>query len=89
MAHINLLPWREEQRQEQTRQFATVTVLSLILTGAAVFMVHVALDNQINHQQFRNKMLQDEIKTLDASLKQIEALEETKEQLLSRMDIIQ
>ncbi len=89
MAHINLLPWREEQRQEQTRQFATVAVLSMILTGAAVFMVHVALDNQINHQQYRNKILQDEIKTLDASLKQIEALEETKEQLLSRMDIIQ
>jgi len=89
MAHINLLPWREEKRQEQTRQFATVTVLSLILTGAAVFMVHATLDNQINHQKFRNKILQDEIKTLDASLKQIETLEETKEQLLARMDIIQ
>ena len=89
MAHINLLPWREEKRQEQTRQFATVTVLSLILTGAVVFMVHATLDNQINHQKFRNKILQDEIKTLDASLKQIETLEETKEQLLARMDIIQ
>ena len=89
MAHINLLPWREEQRQEQTRQFATVTVLSLILTGALVFMVHVTFNNQIDNQQFRNKMLQDEIKTLDASLKQIETLEETKEQLLARMDIIQ
>ena len=89
MAHINLLPWREEQRQEQTRQFATITVLSLILTGAAVFMVHVTFDNQIDHQKFRNKMLQNEIKTLDASLKQIETLEETKDQLLARMDIIQ
>ncbi len=89
MAHINLLPWREEQRQEQTRQFATVTVLSLILTGALVFMVHVTFNNQIDHQQFRNKMLQDEINTLDETLKQIETLEETKEQLLARMDIIQ
>ena len=89
MAHINLLPWREEQRQEQTRQFATVTVLSLILTGALVFMVHVTFNNQIDHQKFRNKMLQDEIKTLDEALKQIETLEETKEQLLARMDIIQ
>ena len=89
MAHINLLPWREEQRQEKTRQFATVTVLSLMLTGAAVFMVHVTFNNQIDHQKHRNKMLQDEIKTLDASLKQIETLEETKDQLLARMDIIQ
>lgn len=89
MAHINLLPWREEQRQEQTRQFATATVLSLILTGAAIFMVHIAFNNQTSHQQFRNKILQDEIKTLDVSLKQIETLEETKDQLLARMDIIQ
>jgi len=89
MAHINLLPWREEQRQEQTRQFATVAALSLVLTGAAIFMVHVAFNNQTSHQQFRNKILQDEIKTLDASLKQIETLEETKDQLLARMDIIQ
>jgi len=89
MAHINLLPWREEQRQEQTRQFATVTVLSMVLTGALMFMVHVTFSNQIEHQKYRNKMLQDEIETLDASLKQIDALEETKEQLLARMDVIQ
>ncbi len=89
MAHINLLPWREEQRQEQTRQFATVTVLSLTLTGAILFMVHVTFSNQIDHQKYRNKILQTEITTLDASLKQIEALEETKEQLLARMDVIQ
>ena len=89
MAHINLLPWREEQRQEQTRQFATAAVLSLILTCAAIFMVHIAFNNQTSHQQFRNKILQDEIKILDVSLKQIETLEETKDQLLARMDIIQ
>ena len=89
MAHINLLPWREEQRQEQTRQFTTVTVLSMALTGAIIFMVHVMFNNQIEHQKYRNKILQDEIATLDASLKQIDALEDTKEQLLARMDVIQ
>ena len=89
MAHINLLPWREEQRQEQTRQFATITVLSMLLTGAIFFVVHVTFNNQIDHQKYRNKILQEEIATLDASLKQIAALEETKEQLLARMDVIQ
>jgi len=89
MAHINLLPWREEQRHEQTRQFATITVLSLVLTGAVMFLVHVTFDNQISHQKARNKILQDEIDTLDASLKQISDLEDTKEQLLARMDVIQ
>lgn len=89
MAHINLLPWREELRKEQARQFATITGLSLALTGALVFLVHVTFDNQINHQKGRNQILKDEIATLDASLKQIEELEETKAQLLARMDVIQ
>jgi len=89
MAKINLLPWREEQRQEQTRQFATVTALSMLLTGAIIFVVHVMFSNQIDHQKYRNKILQDEIATLDTALKQIDALEETKEQLLARMDVIQ
>ena len=89
MAHINLLPWREEQRQEQTRQFATVTGLSMVLTGAIIFVVHIMFNNQIDHQVYRNKILQDEIATLDTALKQINALEDTKEQLLARMDVIQ
>ena len=89
MAHINLLPWREEQRQEKTRQFATTTALSLALTGAIIFLVHVTFANQIDHQKLRNKILQDEITTLDHSLKQIETLEDTKAQLLARMDVIQ
>jgi len=89
MAHINLLPWREEQRQEQTRQFATVTILSLLLTGALVFLVHATIANQIDYQKARNKILTDEITTLDDSLKQIATLEDTKEQLLARMDVIQ
>lgn len=89
MAHINLLPWREELRQEQTRQFATITVLSMILTGALFFLIHVSFNSQIDHQKHRNKILLDEITTLDASLKQIEQLEETKAQLLARMDVIQ
>lgn len=89
MAHINLLPWREEQRQEQTRQFATVTVLSMVLTSAIIFVVHVTFNNQIDHQIYRNQIIQDEITRLDESLKQIQALEQTKEELLARMDIIQ
>ena len=89
MSQINLLPWREEERQEQTRQFATIAALSLLLTAAGVLLVHTSFNNQIDHQKMRNKILQDEITLLDTSLEQIASLEETKEQLLSRMDVIQ
>lgn len=89
MARINLLPWREELRAEQTRQFASLTVFSIILTLAVIFLVHVNINRMIDFQNLRNGILNDEIKRLDTELEKIKGLEETKEKLLSRMEIIQ
>lgn len=89
MANINLLPWREELRKEKTQQFATYTGFSVILTVCLIALIHFAIVSQITYQQSRNKILADEIAQLDIALKEIEGLEETKEKLLSRMDIIQ
>lgn len=89
MAKINLLPWREELRTEQTRQFVTMLGLSAFMTAAIVLLVHVNIAGQINHQEFRNGILNKEIEKLDLALKEIKALEETKQELLSRMEVIQ
>jgi type IV pilus assembly protein PilN len=89
MANINLLPWREELRKEKTRQFSTITGFSVFLTIAVLLLIHVTISSQISYQQKRNKILQDEISRLEVALQEIEGLEETKEKLLSRMDIIQ
>lgn len=89
MANINLLPWREEQRKEQTNQFVSVTGLALVLTAAIMLLVHMTIDRMIDHQDGRNTILKNEIKRLDDELKKIQGLEDTKEKLLSRMEIIQ
>jgi len=89
MAHINLLPWREELRTEQTRQFTSMSIISALLSAAIVLLVHVNFAKIIDHQNFRNKMLQTEITKLEDELKEIRDLEETKDKLLARMEIIQ
>ena len=89
MAKINLLPWREEQRKEQTRQFLTVMGLCAFLTAAIVLLVHINIGGQIDHQNKRNEILQSEITQLDAALQEIRDLEDTKQQLLARMEVIQ
>ena len=87
--HINLLPWRDELRKEQTRQFVSLTIISVIFTLAVILLVHVNLDRLISYQDTRNQILNDEIKKLDKELEKIKDLEETKAKLLSRMEIIQ
>ena len=89
MAKINLLPWREELRAEKTRQFVTMLGLSALMTGAIVLLVHVNIASQISHQESRNSILTSEIQKLDLALKEIAALEDTKQELLSRMEVIQ
>ena len=89
MAKINLLPWREELRKEKTRQFTSMLGFSVMLTVGVFVLIQVAINSQIGHQQKRNRILQEEIDRLDIALQQIAGLEETKEKLLSRMDIIQ
>ncbi|MDH5471398.1 MAG: PilN domain-containing protein [Gammaproteobacteria bacterium] len=87
--HINLLPWRDELRAEQTRQFVSLTIISVIFTLAIILLIHANLERLISFQEQRNQILTDEIKKLDKELEQIKDLEDTKEKLLSRMEIIQ
>ena len=89
MARINLLPWREELRKEQTRQFVSMLAISAALTAAIFLLVYVNIAKMIDNQNFRNTMLTNEITRLEEQLKQIAELESTKAQLLSRMEIIQ
>ncbi len=89
MARINLLPWRDELRKEQTRQFASLLAISAVLTAAIFLLIHVNIAKMIDNQNVRNNMLTSEITKLEEQLKQIAELESTKTQLLSRMKIIQ
>ena len=82
MANINLLPWREEQRKEQTQQFLAVMGVCAVFVALIIVGVHVFIGNAIDFQKDRNKFLQTEITRLDKELKQIDELENTKESTL-------
>ncbi len=89
MPRINLLPWREEQRKEQRRQFGGLAVLAALLTLAVLFYAHLHLGRLIDHQVARNDYLKKEIAILDQRIAQIKTLEETRAKLQARIDIIQ
>jgi len=89
MAHINLLPWREERRKEQQQQFAVVTGGAAVVGALLILLAHMQIEGHIENQNLRNKFLDTEIATLDKKIAKIKELEKTKTALLARMDIIQ
>jgi type IV pilus assembly protein PilN len=89
MAHINLLPWRDERRKQQQQQFAVVSGGVAILGALLVLLAHMQMEGRIEGQNQRNKFLDTEIAALDKKIAKIKELEKTKTALLARMDIIQ
>lgn len=89
MARINLLPWREEARQQRQQDFLTAGGIALGITLGIAVLVHLFFEGRIDNQQALNQYLEGEIAKLNIKIKEIEALEKTKADLLSRMEIIQ
>jgi type IV pilus assembly protein PilN len=89
MANINLLPWREERRQEQKQEFLVVLAGVAIIGAALVFLADAMVGGSISDQQSRNNYLQAQIKELSLQVNEIKELENKKQELLDRMTVIQ
>lgn len=88
MARINLLPWREWERERKKKEFLTnlvgVCVAAVVLLMAGGWY----LGGQIENQENRNALLEERIVELDAKIREIENLQKTRRELLSRMRVI-
>jgi type IV pilus assembly protein PilN len=89
MAHINLLPWREELRNERQKTFIINMVIALVFAGLVLGAVILVANSLIDEQNKRNAFLQNEIAQVNKKIKEIEKIEKEKERLLARMEAIQ
>ncbi len=89
MIYINLLPWREQRRAERRKQFyATLGVAALVGAGL-VFGAHIYVNLLIDHQDTRNQMLQTEIRALDRQIARIRDLDQQRQAVVARIEVIQ
>lgn len=89
MARINLLPWRERLREERKREFISVMIGVLIIAGGLIFLVDRYFRSEINAQVARNEFVRAEIRLLDARVAQITQLQQQKQEIRARMNVIQ
>jgi type IV pilus assembly protein PilN len=89
MTRINLLPWREELRQERQKQFMTMLALCVLLAGAIIGAIHIQMNAKIDYQNSRNRFIQSEIQKLDAEIQEIAELQRVRRSLVERMEVIQ
>ena len=89
MANINLLPWREELREERKKEF--LVTLGIVI-GVAFLLLFVGdryVNKEIDNQTALNDYLREQIVVLDRELEEIRDIRAQKEELTDRMTVIQ
>ncbi len=88
MAKINLLPWRDEQRQEKKKEFFTVLIGFCVLGLLCGFVWVTSVKDAIADQNSRNALLQTEIDILQKEVEEIQELKKRRAELVDRMRVI-
>jgi type IV pilus assembly protein PilN len=89
MPRINLLPWRDEQRRERQVQFLIAMGAATLVACLLAFLGYLMFNSMIDGQQRRNDRLRTEIKGLDKQIEEINSLEQSKQNFIARMEIIE
>jgi type IV pilus assembly protein PilN len=89
MPRINLIPWRESERKRKRQEFGVGFVGALVVAGLIALVVRMQMQSAIDSQSERNQYLKSEIAELDKQITEILALEQQKERLRARIQVIE
>lgn len=89
MPRINLVPWREAERKRRRQEFGVGIAGALVLAGVIALAVNWQMGAALDKQNERNQYLKDEIARLDKQITEILALEQQKESLRARIQVIE
>jgi type IV pilus assembly protein PilN len=89
MPRINLIPWREAERKRKRQEFGVGALGALVAAGAIAFLVNLQMGAAIDNQNERNQYLNEEIAKLDKQITEILALEQQKQRLRARIQVIE
>ena len=88
MPRINLLPWRAELRQRRKKEFLVALLGTVVVAGLLVYASKLTVQGWTSNQRARNGILRTEIAELDKQIEEITGLENQRERLLARMQVI-
>lgn len=88
MANINLLPWREEAREKQKRDYLGALAVVFLMSGLFVVLILNFIEYMTDEQRGRNAYLASEIQLLDTQIAEIRKITERKKDIERRTEII-
>jgi type IV pilus assembly protein PilN len=82
------LPWRQALRQRRRKEFLIGIGAAVGLAVVFTLLAHLMVSSMIDAQNRRNDLLKAEIAELDKAIEQILELEDQKDRMIARMQVI-
>ncbi|MEB3753206.1 PilN domain-containing protein [Acinetobacter sp. MD2(2019)] len=89
MAKINLLPWREERKEQRKKKFIFISILAAVFGVVLVFAAWSFFEQKLNDQQHANQVITESNQQLDQKLQALNGLQEQRNAIIDRMKLIQ
>ncbi|WP_151979964.1 PilN domain-containing protein [Acinetobacter guerrae] len=89
MAKINLLPWRDELREQRKKQFIAFSAAVAVLGVMTVVLAWLFYDHKLDDQEQANQLVVSTNQNLDKQLKSLDGLQERRNAIVERMKLIQ
>lgn len=89
MAKINLLPWREELREQRKKQFVAISIGIAVLGFIIVLLAWMYFNQRLEDQEQANQLVVSTNQNLDTQLKTLDGLQEQRNAIIERMKLIQ
>lgn len=88
LIEINLIPWRDQKKAEDKREFIGILCGSFALSIAIMVSVYFHMQDVIDYQVSRNATLTKEIEFLDIRIGELKNIEQQKVLLLKKLDTL-
>lgn len=89
MINLNLLPWREQQREKKNKLFFLKLIVSVLIGLVLNYCLSQYYAEKRDKQYIRNKYINEEISILNKKSEELRALKESKNTLIERLLVIQ
>ncbi|MBF7688705.1 PilN domain-containing protein [Acinetobacter rathckeae] len=89
MSKINLLPWRDDVREQKRKAFILVSVLMVCVGLSLVAVTWFFLNQQRVDQEQANQLILAKNQQIDEQLKSLNGLQEQRQAIVDRMGLIQ
>jgi type IV pilus assembly protein PilN len=89
MPRINLLPWRQQERQRRAKEFGIFAIGAVLAAATVTLFTSWGVSAAIDSQRARNELLKKEISELDRQITEILGLEAQKARLQARIEVIE